>query len=101
MPNIQVTESGVLKLLAVLKPSKASGPDGLHPTVLKEVAPVITPALAFIFQKSLDSSSVPEDWRVANVCPLFKKSDRSITTNYRPIEKEIEKEIEVEEREEI
>ena len=85
MPNIQVTESGVLKLLADLKSSKAAGPDGLHPTVLKEVAPVITPALAFIFQKSLDSSSVPEDWRVANICPLFKKGDRSITTNYRSI----------------
>ena len=28
-----------------------------------------------------------EDWRVANVCPLFKKGDRSITTNYRPISK--------------
>ena len=87
MSNIQVTESGVLKLLAGLKPSKAAGPDGLHPTVPKEVAPVITPTLAFIFQKSLDSSSVPDDWRVANVCPLFKKGDRSITTNYRPISK--------------
>ena len=48
MPNIQVTESGVLKLLAGLKTSKAAGPDGLHPIVLKEVAPVITPTLAFI-----------------------------------------------------
>ena len=62
-------------------------PDGLHLTVLKEVAPVITPVLAFIFQKSLNSSSVPEDWRVANVCPLFKNGDKSITTNYRPISK--------------
>ena len=87
MPNIQVTESEVVKLQAGLKQSRAAGPDGLHPTVLKEVAPVITPALAFILQKSLDSSSVPEDWRVANICPLFKKGDRSITTNCRPISK--------------
>ena len=89
MPKIQVTESGVLTLLAGLKPSKAAGPDGLHPIVLKEMAPVITPAFAFILQKSLglDRSSVPEDWRVANVCPLFRKGDRSITTNYRPISK--------------
>ena len=85
MPDIQVTEGGVLKLLAGLKPSKAAGPDGLHPTVLKEVAPVIAPTLAHILQKSLDSSSVPEDSRIANVCPLFKKGNRSIATNCRPI----------------
>ena len=30
---------------------------------------------------------MPEDWRVANVYPLFKKGDRSITTNYKPISK--------------
>ena len=77
------SKSGVLKLLAALKPPKAAGPNGLHPTVLKEVAPVTTLTLAFIFQKSQDSSSVPEDWHVAKVCPLFKKGDRSITTNYR------------------
>ena len=87
MPNIQVTESGVLKLLAGLKPPKAAGPDGLHPTVLKEVAPVITPTLAFIFQKSQGSISVAGDWHVANICSLFKKVDRSITTNYRPVSK--------------
>ena len=50
MPNIHITEGGVFKLLTSLKPSKAAGPDGLHPIVLKELAPVISPTLAFIFQ---------------------------------------------------
>ena len=36
MPNIQVSESGVLKLLAGLKPSKDASPDGLHPIALKD-----------------------------------------------------------------
>ena len=53
MPNTQVSKNGVLKLFTSLKPSKAAGPDGLHPTVLKKVAPVITLTL-----KYLDSSSV-------------------------------------------
>lgn len=85
IPNIQITEGGVFKLIASLKPSKAAGPDGLHPIVLKELAPVISPTLAFIFQKSLDNGSLPNDWCDANVCPLFKKGDRSLAINYRPI----------------
>jgi hypothetical protein len=28
---------------------------------------------------------VPQDWRDANVTPLFKKGSRSIATNYRPV----------------
>ena len=38
-----------------------------------------------IFQNSLDSGVVPEDWRVANVTPLFKKGGREKTGNYRPV----------------
>ena len=35
VPNIAITEEGVLKLLTWLKTSKAARPDGLHPKVLK------------------------------------------------------------------
>ncbi|XP_055502086.1 uncharacterized protein LOC129703542 [Leucoraja erinacea] len=42
-------------------------------------------ALVIIFQNSLDSGVVPEDWRVANVTPLFKKGGREKTGNYRPV----------------
>ena len=81
MPNIQVTESGVLKLLAGLKSSRAAGPDGLHPTVLKEVAPVITPTLVFVFQKSFDSSSMPE----AGALQMSVHSSKKVTDLLQPI----------------
>ena len=32
-----------------------------------------------LIQNSLDSGVVPEDWRVANVTPLFKKGGREKT----------------------
>ena len=38
MPEIQVTERGVLKLLQALNISKAAGPDGIRPRVLKELS---------------------------------------------------------------
>ena len=44
MPEIQVTEKGVLKLLQALN-IKAAGPDGIRPRVLKE----LSSELALIF----------------------------------------------------
>ena len=41
--------------------------------------------LTDIFNSSLESGQVPEDWRVANVTPLFKKGSREELGNYRPV----------------
>ena len=49
------------------------------------MAPSITPDLTLIFQSSFDQGQVPEDWKRANVTPLFKKGDKSKAANYRPV----------------
>ena len=83
--DICVTTQGIYKLLNELKPSKSAGPDEIHPRILKETATQIAPVLKFIFEKSLRTCDLPEDWRTANICPIFKKGDRSIPNNYRPV----------------
>ena len=88
MPNITVTVSvnGILKLLSDLNPHKAAGPDQLKPLVLQRLREVIAPVLQVIYQKSLDTGRMPKDWSTAyTVCPLFKKGDTSLASNYRPI----------------
>ena len=85
MPPINVTTPGVEKLLKDLKPQKAPGPDGVTPRVLKECASSIAPILTVIYQKSLTSGELPDDWLRANVTPLFKKGNRSEPGNYRPV----------------
>ena len=55
---------------------KSPGPDEMHPRVLKEMAEMIVDALVIIYQTSLDSGEVPEDWKTANVTPLFKKGSK-------------------------
>ena len=42
-------------------------------------------ALCNIFNQSLNFGTVPNDWRHANVTPIYKKGDRSKPENYRPI----------------
>ena len=86
MPNITVSLNGVLKLLKDLDPHKAVGPDQLKSIVLQRLRDVIAPVLQVIYQKSLDTGRVPNDWNTAYVCPLFKKEDTtSLASNYRPI----------------
>ena len=68
-----------------LNPSKTLGPDELHPRVLKELATELGPIFAHLFQQSIDSGDIPKEWTLANISPLFKKGDRSLACNYRPV----------------
>ena len=34
---------------------------------------------------SVDTGEIPKEWSLANICPLFKKGDRSLACNYRPV----------------
>lgn len=85
MKDIKVTEDGIRKLLHGLNTSKACGPDEISPKILKELANKLAPTITHLFQQSIDKGAIPEEWTTANICPLFKKSDRSIPANYRPV----------------
>ena len=41
--------------------------------------------LACIFNQSLIHATVPEDWRQANVAPIYKKGEKYDSANYRPV----------------
>ena len=80
-----VDKAGILKLMQDLNPHKAEGPDHIPTRFLKEFAAKLSPAMTLIFQASLQQGKVPDDWKQANVAPIFKKKDRSTAANYRTI----------------
>jgi len=87
MSDITLNEQGLKKLLSNINPHKASGPDGIHAKILKECKDQIAQILFIIFNKSLSEGKLPNDWKHANVCPLFKKGDKHYAINYRLIKK--------------
>ncbi|NWT63551.1 RTJK polymerase, partial [Erythrocercus mccallii] len=78
-------EAWVRDQLSRLVIYKSMGPDGLHPRVLREMAEVIARPLSIIFERSWRTGEVPEDWRKANVVPIFKKGKKEDPGNYRPV----------------
>jgi len=85
------TRDKIMDKLLHLKPDKSAGPDGIHPMLMKECAAEISLPLQLIYQKSFDTGSIPQDWRLANITPIFKKAnemtqattDQSLSRQYR------------------
>jgi hypothetical protein len=64
-----------------LRQNKASGP-GIHVNVISRVPEFDVP-LSLLFRISLRTGQVPQDWRDANITPLFKKGSRLKPNNDR------------------
>ena len=85
MPRPEIEEETVIKYLKSLKIDKSPGMDELHPRLLKEIAESIAKPLCIIFNQSVNSKSVPIDWKNAMISAIFKKGNKSVAKNYRPV----------------
>jgi len=85
LSDLEISENEVFDKLMNLDITKSMGPDNLHPRLLKEISKEISCPLALLFNKSLSSGVLPEDWKIANVTAIFKKGSKSDVGNYRPI----------------
>ena len=82
--DFNITPELVREKLSKLHINKACGPDGFHVNVLKNVPDFDIP-LCLLFEQSLLTGFIPQDWKDANITPLFKKGSRLNPNNYRPV----------------
>ena len=85
LSNIFFTESDVFKVLANLDGSKACGPDGVSPAVLKQCAKELTHSLVTLFNLSMEQSKVPTFGNWPTLYLSIKKGNRDPVSNYRPV----------------
>lgn len=72
--------------LSKIQINKSTGPDDIPNWVLRDLAPVLAPPLASVFNASIREGFLPQIWKSANITPIPKVSmPQDITTDLRPI----------------
>ena len=85
LEQVRITEVDVLLQLQTLNITKSKGPDNIPSFILKQCRRELAYPLMLLYNKSLETSILPQDWRDANVKPIFKSGDKTQCENYRPI----------------
>lgn len=81
----RITPSQVVAFINALDPTKATGVDGLGPKILKMAVQILSPSIAVLINKSLDTGAFPDQLKLAKVFPIFKGGCKTDPSNYRPI----------------
>ena len=85
LDKIVLTQQEVQSVLEILPLGKATGPNGLSNRILRELSSQVSAPYCSLFNQSLRLGVFPSSYKEANVCPVPKKGDLSLVTNYRPI----------------
>ena len=83
--TLRTSSSEVYDVLKSLKKHKSAGNDDIPASLLLFCARGISSSLASLFNRSFAEGSLPLEWKQALVVPVFKRGDKSLPTNYRPI----------------
>ena len=75
----------MLSKIRELNPNKPMGPCTVPAWAIKDAMHIIAPHLTFIFNECVKANFFPDQIKIANVTPLFKKDDPLDVINYRPI----------------
>jgi len=86
MPSeLLCTSEEVEHLLLNLDESKASGPNGISATMLKCTTNSIASSVTALFNLSIRSGLVPNEWKESLVVPIPKSSEQASPSGYHPI----------------
>jgi hypothetical protein len=83
--HVIITPTIVKQILLQLDVSKSTGPDQISNKILKQCADSLCEPLSLLFNKSLELGQYPSSWKIALVTAIFKKINKQIKSNYRPI----------------
>ena len=80
-----ITTEQVLSFIGSFDTSKATGLDGIGHKIIKMAANCLSPIIAGLINRSINSGSFPSQMKCAKVFPVYKGGHKSDPSNYRPI----------------
>ena len=83
--DVTIVNEEIVSLVRKINPNKATGPDGISGQMLLLCDDSVSIPLQIIYSNILSTSIYPDIWELANVTPIFKKGDKQLIKNYRPI----------------
>ncbi len=82
---VELAPVDVYNSLRRMPPKVSMGPDLIPSCVLKCCAVSLALPLCILYNVSLSLGTVPLAWKHAHVVPIFKKGERAMPSNYRPV----------------
>ena len=73
------------KVLSKIKARKASGPDNICGMLLKSCRKQLAPIFTHLFQLSVNTQIVPQNWKTAKIVPVPKSSLPRCKNDLRPV----------------
>ena len=83
--DFSIDDRIICNALRELNPNKSKDPDNIGGLLLKDCAQSISYPLSILFNISFRTGSLPTEWKMANIVPVYKKGDKNCIENYRPI----------------
>lgn len=75
----------ILKALSTSDMEKSTGPDELHPKILRQIARYIIALTTTTFNMLLSQGELPTDWKDEIVTTIHKIGSKQLPSNYRPL----------------
>ena len=73
------------QVIETLKIYKAPGSDNIQAELIKQNGTELKTRIHKLIMKICDEETLPTEWTEGIICPIYKKGDRMICSNYRPI----------------
>ena len=78
-------ENSILDHINRLDVNKAHGHDAISVRMIKLAGRSIARPLFIIFKNCIAKGHFPKMWKMANVIPVYKKNEKKLISNYRPV----------------
>jgi len=85
-PEITEPDGKEIKpIIKILKNNKAPGEDNINAELIKISTPEMFSKICILIKGIWNNGQIPQDWRTATICPIYKKGNPMGTNNYRGV----------------